>query len=167
MRYILILALYMGLFVFLRSLSLAMTYVSICGYRDKECIERIRQQQKACDMLNAAYHILVMMIAISISAGTILRMFNVDLLLTFDIVSLAVIFTCYVIFFILRFKLEDKYDLRNFYNDMVNYRLHQKVVTKDNDCEVSFIRSYEKTTKHKLFVNLWCCVYVIYLFLYQ
>lgn len=165
MKYIDLLILGLSLLLFLRSLSFAITYIHVYGYRDKECIERIRQQQKACDMLNAAYHILIMMIAISISAGTILRMFNVDLLLTFDIVSLAVIFTCYVIFFILKFKLESKYDLRNFYNDMVNYRLHQKVVTKDNDCEVSFIRSYEKTTKHKLFVNLWCCVCLIYLLL--
>lgn len=31
---------------------------------------------------------------------------------------------------------------------------------------VSFIRSYEKTTRHKLLANLWCCVFVICLLLY-
>ena len=100
------------------------------------------------------------------SAAIILRKYDVDFLQTFETASLVVVGICYALFFVLRFRLEVKYDLRNFYNHMINYRLHQKVVTKENDYEVSFIRGYEKTTRHKLFANLWCCVFVICLLLY-
>ena len=166
MTYIVLLTLCLSLFVFLRSLTFALTYLSLYGYRDKECIERIRQQQKACDRLNASYHIFMMIVAACLSAAIILRKSDVDFLQTFEIASLAVVGICYALFFVLRFRLEVKYDLRNFYNHMINYRLHQKVVTKENDYEVSFIRGYEKTTRHKLFANLWCCVFVICLLLY-
>lgn len=165
MKYIDLLILGLSLLLFLRSLSFAITYIHVYGYRDKECIERIRQQQKACDLLNASYNIFVMIIAAFLSAAAILRKFDADSLQTFDMVSLLAISICYAIFFAVRFRLEMKYKLRSFYNDMVSYRLQQNVVTKDNDHEVSFIRGYEKTTKHKLYANLWCCVCLIYLLL--
>ena len=34
-------------------------------------------------------------------------------------------------------------------NHMIDYRSKQKVVTEDNDYEVTFIRSYQKVMKHK------------------
>ena len=165
MNSIILLILCLSLFLFLRSLSFAMTYLSIYGYRDKECIERIRRQQKACDVLNASYHIFVIIITMCLSAGAIMRMFDVDFVQTFDIASLIVISICFVVFFVLKYKLEFKYDLRNFYNHMTYYRSLQKVVTEDNDHEVSFIRGYEKTKKHKAYVNLWYSVYLMLLLL--
>lgn len=165
MRTVLFLILCLSLFLFLRSLSFAMTYISIYGYRDKECIERIRRQQKACDVLNASYHIFVIVTNMCLSAGAIMRMFDVDFVQTFDIASSLVIGLCFVVFFVLKYKLEFKYDLRNFYNHMTYYRSLQKVVTEDNDHEVSFIRGYEKTKKHKAYVNLWYSVYLMLLLL--
>ena len=37
---------------------------------------------------------------------------------------------------------------------MIDYRSKQKVVTQDNDDEVSFIRSYRKVMKHKRDMNI-------------
>jgi hypothetical protein len=165
MKTVIFLILCLSLFLCLRSLSFAMTYISIYGYRDKECIERIRRQQKACDILNASYHIFVIIITICLSAGAIMRMFDVGFVQTFDIASLIVISICFVVFFVLKYKLEFKYDLRNFYNHMTYYRSLQKVVTEDNDYEVSFIRGYEKTMKHKIYANLCFLTYFIFLLL--
>ena len=165
MRTVLFLILCLSLFLSLRSLSFAMTYISIYGYRDKECIERIRRQQKACDVLNASYHIFVIVTNMCLSAGAVLRMLDVDFIQIYDIASLIVISVCFVVFFVLKYKLELKYDLRNFYNHMTYYRSLQKVVTEDNDHEVSFIRGYEKTMKHKAYVNLWYSVYLMLLLL--
>ncbi len=165
MKSVLFLILCLSLFLFLRSLSFAMTYISIYSYRDRECIERIRRQQKACDVLNASYHIFVIIITTCISSGAVLRMFDVDFVQTYGIASSLVIGLCFVVFFALKYRLELKYDLRNFYNHMTYYRSLQKVVTEDNDHEVSFIRGYEKTMKHKIYANLWCSVYLILLLL--
>lgn len=165
MKSIIFLILCLSLFLFLRSLSFAMTYLSIYGYRDKECIERIRRQQKACDILNASYHIFVIIITMCLLAGAVLRMLDVDFIQIYDIASLIVISICFVVFFVLKYKLELKYDLKNFYNHMTYYRSLQKVVTEDNDHEVSFIRGYEKTMKHKAYVNLWYSVCLILLLL--
>ena len=101
-----------------------------------------------------------------LSAGAVLRMLDVDFIQIYDIASLIVISICFVVFFVLKYKLEFKYDLRNFYNHMTYYRSLQKVVTEDNDHEVSFIRGYEKTMKHKAFVNLWY-VASLTLFMYE
>ena len=165
MKTVIFLILCLSLFLCLRSLSFAMTYISIYGYRDKECIERIRRQQKACDVLNASYHIFVIVTTMCLSAGAIMRMFDVGIVQTFDIASSVVISVCFVVFFVLKYKLELKYDLRNFYNHMTYYRSLQKVVTEDNDHEVSFIRGYEKTMKHKTYVSLWYSVYLMLLLL--
>ena len=165
MRTVVFLVLCLSLFLSLRSLSFAMTYISIYGYRDKECIERIRRQQKACDVLNASYHIFVIIITMCLSAGAIMRMLDVDFIQIYDIASSVVISVCFAVFFVLKYRLELKYDLRNFYNHMTYYRSLQKVVTEDNDHEVSFIRGYEKTKKHKAYVNLWYSVYLMLLLL--
>ena len=165
MRTVLFLILCLSLFLFLRSLSFAMTYISIYGYRDKECIERIRRQQKACDVLNASYHIFVIVTTMCLSAGAIMRMFDVGFVQTFDIASSVVISLCFVVFFVLKYRLELKYDLRNFYIHLTYYRSLLKIVTEDNDHEVSFIRGYKKAMKHKTYVSLWYSVYLMLLLL--
>ena len=100
-----------------------------------------------------------------LSAGAIMRMFDVDFVQIYDIALLIVISVCFAVFFALKYRLEFKYGLRNFYNHMTYYRSLQKVVTEDNDHEVSFIRGYEKTMKHKTYVSLWYSVYLMLLLL--
>ena len=154
MRTVLFLILCLSLFFSLRSLSFAMTYISIYGYRVKECIERILGQQKACDLLNAVYQFFVMLVSMYFAVEGILLLINKNFVKSFDITFFIAISICYITYFILRLKMETKYNLCNFYNHMIDYRSKQKVVTEDNDNEVSFIKSHEKVMKHKRNMNI-------------
>ena len=154
MKSIIFLILCLSLFLFLRSLSFAMTYINIYGYRDKECIERIRHQQKACDLLNAVYQFFVMLVSLYFAVECFLLFFDISSVKVFNVVSFIAITIAHISYFVLRFKMESGHDLCNFYNHMIDYRSKQKVVTKDNDDEVSFIRSYRKVMKHKRDMNI-------------
>lgn len=51
--------------------------------------------------------------------------------------------------------------LRNFCNDMVGYHARHKVVTEENDNEVSIIMGYRKTRMHKTKMNLWYVAFFV------
>lgn len=163
MEYIVLSVLAVCVYFFLRSFSFAMTHVSMYNYRDGECIERILKQQKACDLVNAAYQFFVMSVTACMVAEGIMLLLDATFIKQFNIVSLAVATVGYIAFFALKIRTETKHGLRNFYNDMVDYRARQEVVTQDNDHEVSFIMSYRKTMNHKVKMNLW---YVAFLALF-
>lgn len=165
MKSIVFLILCLSLFLTLRSLSFAMTYMNIYGYREKECIERICKRQMAVDLINATYHSFALLVNLLFAVNSSLYLLGIEYLQHSEIVSFIIITIAYVAFFILRYKLEIKYELHNFYADMLLYRSKQKVVTEDNDHEVSFIRGYEKTLKYKTYMNLWYVVSLI-LFMY-
>lgn len=154
MKSIIFLILCLSLFLFLRSLSFAMTYINIYGYRDKECIERIRHQQKACDLLNAVYQFFVMLVSLCFTVECFLLFFDISSVMVFSVASFVAITIAHTSYFVLRFKMETGHDLCNFYNHMIDYRSKQKVVTKDNDNEVSFIRAYREVMKHKRNMNI-------------
>ena len=118
------------------------------------CIERIVKQQKACDLLNTVYQAFVMLVSIHFAIECLQLYFNMNSISEFNIGSITTISICYIIYFILRFKMETKYNLGNFYNHMIDYRSKQKIVTQDNDNEVTFIRSYKKVMKHKRNINI-------------
>ena len=44
---------------------------------------------------------------------------------------------------------------------MVYYRSRQEVVTKDNDDEVDFLRTYRKVKKHIYYAVAWCVLIVV------
>lgn len=154
----------LGGFIFLRAFSFLLTYVELHRYRNSECIERIRKQQMACDVLCVSYHLFTMLAATFFITATALHLSETgdESMRMFYIVSLATIMVCYAIFFVLKAKKEIGYDLRNFYNDMVDYRSKQKVVTADNDHEVEFIMGYRHVMKHKRYVNMWFVAMLAY-----
>ena len=154
MKYLLILIFSLSAYFFLRSLSFLITCIDLYNYRDNMCIERIVKQQKACDLLNSVYQTFLMMVSVYLAIECIQRFFNMNLTIIFNLTSFIAISICYITYFILRFKMELKYELCNFYNHMIDYRSKQKVVTQDNDDEVSFIRSYRKVMKHKRDMNI-------------
>ena len=154
MKYFVLFIFCLSVYFFLRSLSFLIMYVDIYNYRVKMCIERIVKQQKACDLLNAVHQTFVMTVSMYLTIECIQQFFNMNFTTIFNLTPFVIITICYITYFILRFKMEVKYDLCNFYNHMIDYRSKQKVVTKDNDNEVSFIRSYEKVMKHKLSMNI-------------
>ena len=49
----------------------------------------------------------------------------------------------------------------SFYNNMVDYRSKQEVVTKDNDDEVDFLRTYRRVKKHIYYAVAWCVLIII------
>ena len=154
MKYLLLLFFCLCVYFFLRALSFLVTYVDIYNYREKICIERIVKQQKSCDLLNSVYQTFVMLVSTYLAIECFQLFFNMNSVRIFNIVSIITMSICYIAYFILRFKMETKHNLCNFYNHMIDYRSKQKVVTEDNDNEVSFIKSYEKVMKHKRDMNI-------------
>lgn len=154
MKYLLVFIFCVSVYFVLRSFSFLLMYTDLYGYRDIMCIERIVKQQKACDLLNTVYQAYVMLVSTYFAVESVLLGVNMSSIRVFSIVSIIAISIVYITYFILRFKMETKYHLGNFYNHMIDYRSKQKVVTRDNDNEVTFIRSYQKVMKHKRNINI-------------
>ena len=167
--YILILSLlFVSSFMMARAFSFGMIHVAMHGYRKSECIERIVNEQKACDFINATYQMTITVINFFIVIGCLSFLFDVNLISTFSWIALVIIFSLYVTFFVVKNKLMIRYNLPNFYNDMIDYRSKQKVVTKDNDNEVDFIRSYQKTINQKTKMNIWFIIsLILFLFIFK
>lgn len=165
MNSFILLLLLVSSFMMVRAFSFGMTHVTMHGYRKSECIERIVNEQKACDFINATYQFIITLINLYIIGGCLLVLFESSFMNTFKIIALLTIFSVYVAFFIIKSKTLIQFNLPNFYNNMVDYRSKQKVVTKDNDNEVDFIRSYQKTINQKIKMNIWFISSLI-LFLY-
>lgn len=154
MKYLLLSIFCLSSYLFLRAFSFLVTYIHLYDYREAMCIERIVKQQKACDILNSVYQAFVVMVTIHFAIESILLFFYTNSIRIFNISSIIAISMCYMVYFVLRYKMETKYHLGNFYNNMIDYRSKQKVVTQDNDNEVTFIRSYKKVMKHKRNINI-------------
>ena len=154
MKYFVLFVFCLSVYFFLRALSFVLTYISMYNYRVKECIERILGQQKACDLLNAVYQFFVMLVSLYFAVECFLLFFDISSVMVFNVASFVAITIAHTSYFVLRFKMETGHDLCNFYNHMIDYRSKQKVVTQDNDDEVSFIRSYRKVMKHKRDMNI-------------
>lgn len=164
MNYFILLLLLVSGCMMARAFSFGMIHVTMYKYRKSECIERIVNEQKACDFINATYQFVVTIINFFICFGCLFRTYAIE---TYNIVALAIISILYVTFFIIKNRLMIRYNLPNFYNDMVDYRSKQKVVSKDNDNEVDFIRSYQKTIYQKLKMNIWFIIsLIIFLFIF-
>ena len=149
MKYLLIFIFCISFYFVLRAFSFLLMYIDLYGYRDTMCIERIVKQQKACDLLNTVYQAFVVLISLHLAIECLQLCFGMNSIRVFNIGSITTISIVYITYFILRFKMETKYNLGDFYNHMIDYRSKQKVVTRDNDNEVTFIRSYQKVMKHK------------------
>ena len=154
MKYLLVFIFCLSVYFLLKALSFVITHIDLYNHRDTMCIERIVKQQKACDLLNTVYQAFVMLVSIHFVIEPILLLFNTNSIRVFNIGSITTISIVYITYCILRFKMETKYHLGNFYNHMIDYRSKQKVVTRDNDNEVTFIRSYQKVMKHKRNINI-------------
>ena len=149
MKYLLISIFCLSVYFLLRALSFLTTHIHLYSCRETICIERIVKQQKACDLLNTVYQAFVVLISLHFAIECLQLCFGMNSIRVFNIGSITTISIVYITYCILRFKMEMKYHLGNFYSHMIDYRSKQKVVTQDNDNEVTFIRSYKKVMKHK------------------
>ena len=137
MNYFILSLLLISGYMMVRAFSFGLIHATMYLYRKSECIERIVNEQKACDFINATYQFIVTIINFFICFGCLFKTHAKE---TYNIVALAIISILYVVFFIIKSKLMIRYNLPNFYNDMIDYRSKQKVVTKDNDNEVDLAR---------------------------
>lgn len=144
----------LSVFFVLKAFSFLATHIHLYSCREAICIERIAKQQKACDILNAVHQVFVMLVCLYLAVVCMQLLFNLHSIMVINIVSIIVISLCYITYFVLRFKMETKYHLGNFYSNMIYYRLKQEVVTEDNDYEVTYIRSYKKVMNHKRSINI-------------
>lgn len=154
MEYLLISILCLSVYFLLRALYFVVTYIDLYNHRDTMCIEHIVKQQKACDLLNTVYQVFVVQVSLHIAIECLQMSFNENSIRESNMGSIITISICYIIYFILIFRMETKHHLGNFYNHMIDYRSKQKVVTRDNDNEVRFIRSYQIVMKHKRNINI-------------
>lgn len=153
----------LGAFILIRALSFVFMQIDFVKNCEKFCIERIAKEQKSCDKLIMAYHSFIMCVGTWISIIGFALLFKMNNFFIINIICFIILFIAYNIYFFLKQKYLIGNDLPNFYNNMIDYRSKQKVVTKDNDNEVNFIRSYRKIQKHFYFINFWMISSIIYL----
>lgn len=159
MQIITYVAIVLGLLAVVRSISLASLQNKLIGYRDKGCIARIVQQQKACDKIVRAYYVVVVLIGLWIMAlGLHIAIVKSALPVWAYTVLPACLCCLCAAYFIYRASLMKKFDLVRFYDEMKAYRQAQEVVTADNDHEVNFIRAYNKAVGHTKYMLFWIVV---------
>ena len=153
---------FIGAFIACRSLSFAAIQLEMFGLRKSMCIKRIVHEQRACDALISVYHILVVLIGfwmMILGGWEVFRECTPPEVL--GIMCPLMLVILFIGYFALRIYVGAGYDLSDFYDDMVAYRKKQEVVTKDNDNEVSFIRSYKRVKKHFWYALIWTGLLII------
>ena len=165
--------LWFNIICFIISINLVIRYTSFAAtqwylhsFRDIECIERIRRKQKYSDIIVANYNTIS---AITHLLGTITfiaHAFNLYL----DIQNVIIFASCLIVLILCymasEYYLKKKRGLTNFYNVMMAYKKDEDVVTEDNDHEVRFIQTYDKTKNNMLWSVIWI-LYVIALCVYN
>ncbi len=159
MKILILVIVLLGVFLTARYFSFAGTKWYLFSLRDGICIERFRQEQKACDAIVASYNTTAMLTHLW---GTIMLM---SCLFNFSISSTALlIISCIVCVLLLMqvvcsYTIDKKYDLRNFYSAVVEFKRNEDVVGEDNDYEVRFIQTYNEINNERW----WNAIWVIYI----
>lgn len=148
-----------------RALSFAVIQWEMFSLRKTMCIERIVHEQRACDLLIAIYHSLVVCIGLWLMLLGGWEVFNDSIVpLILCATTPIILLILFIVYLLLRIYLNTGYGLTDFYNDMVSYRSKQEVVTKDNDNEVSYIRSYKRVRNQKWYACGWMFFIVVIMF---
>ena len=150
-----------GTIIACRSLSFAVVQLDMIGYHSASCIKRLVKEQKSVDILVSLYHIAVSLFGLWLIIYATFSFENYAIGLTLQyILPLCCIFA-FIVFWAFYFYFEKKYSLKVFYANMVDYRSKQEVVTKDNDDEVDFLRTYRRVKKHIYYAAAWCVLIVV------
>ena len=150
----------LGVFLTARYFSLAGTKWYLFSIRDSICIDRFRLKQKAGDIIIVSYNTTA---ALAHLWGTIMLM---SCLFKFSISSRTLlIISCVVCILLLiqvvcRYMIDKKYDLRIFYQSVVEFKRNEDVVGEDNDYEVRFIQTYNEIKSERWWNAIWI-VYIV------
>lgn len=149
-----------GVFLTARYISFACTKWEIFSLRDSICIEKFRQKQKTGDVIIASYNTTA---ALTHLWGAIML---TSCLFSFTISSTVLFMVSCIVCAILllqvvcRYKIDRKYDLKTFYNAVVEFKCNEKVVGEDNDYEVRFIQTYNEIKSERWWNAIWI-VYIV------
>lgn len=161
MQIICYVAIALGLYIAVRSVSLLSLYLKLIRLRGEHCIARIIEQQKACDRIIAAYYLVSVFVGLWIAALG-LYVVTVDEGLPWYLIVVAPACLCvfYVSYYVYRAIQMKKFELSRFHDDMVAYRSAQKTVTPDNDHEVNFLRAFKQVKKQSWLMLFWAVLTV-------
>lgn len=152
-----------GAIVACRAFSFAIIQWDLYNHRGASWLKRVVKEQKVSDIMVAFYHMSVTMLGIWIATIGILKgafpLYATNIVM---VTGLLIVFLMFAVYWIMYFVLHKKYNLKMFYNNMVSYRKKQEVVTKDNDFEVNFLKTYRRAKKHIYYSIIW----VILLFIF-
>lgn len=150
----------LGVFLTARYFSFASTKWYLFSLRDSICIERFRQKQKAGDIIIASYNTTA---ALTHLWGTIMLMsylFNFSISSTILLMTSCIVCALIILQVVCRYVIDKKYDLRNFYSAVVEFKRNEDVVGEDNDYEVRFIQTYNEIKSEKWWNAIWT-VYIV------
>lgn len=151
-----------GAVIACRALSFAAIQWEMFGLRKSMTIERLLNEQKTCDALIGVYHLLVTTVGIWMMIMGSWEIFNQTIPpQTISMATPIVLITGFLGYISARIYFEAGYDLGGYYNEIVDYRKKQETVTKDNDNEVTFLRSYRRVKRHFWYSIVW----MIFLFM--
>ena len=156
---ILVLAI-LGVFLTAGYFSFAGTKWYLFSLRDSICIERFRQKQKAGDVIIASYNTTA---ALTHLWGTFMLMsclFNFTISSTILLMTSCIVCALILLQVVCRYTIDRKYDLRNFYLSVVEFKRNEDVVGEDNDYEVRFIQTYNEIKSERWWNAIWI-IYII------
>lgn len=158
-----ILLMILSVFLFVRKFQMFDIYLFDYDYHETVTNERIKKFQLICDAFCVSYYLIITLVCGYYSYVCISNVFDIkpDTYNTINIVLISLLFFLITTFLIIKSFLYKKFGVNDFYNNMVEYRSKQKVVTKDNDDEVSFLRSYKDLNKIEIYSYVWLLIGVI------
>lgn len=154
-----------GVFLTARYLSLAGTKWYLFSLRDTICIERFRQKQKACDVIIASYNTTVALTHLWSAIMFISYLFNFSISSTIILQTAAIVEVLLLLQIVCQHIIDKKYDLRHFYDAVVEMKRNEDVVGEDNDYEVNFIQSYNEIKSEMWWSLIWM-VYILFISVY-
>lgn len=138
----------------LRALYFVVLDIYFC--KNSYCtVERIVNPQKACDKVQCVFSVFRALLWIWLLCVYAFGYFKVDIsMLVFNTISMGVLGLTFIAYNTIKRFMMAKYELRYFYNSLVEYRSNLEVMTEDNDCEVNFIKSYDKVKRNTVTITL-------------
>ena len=160
MKILILILVIFGVFLTARYFSFASTKWSLFSLRDSICIERFRQKQKAGDVIIASYNTTAALAHLWCAILLVSCLFNFSISSTVLLTTSCIVCALLLLQVVCRYAIDRKYDLRNFYNAVVEFKRNEDVVGKDNDYEVNYIRTYNEIKSERWWSALWI-VYII------
>jgi hypothetical protein len=140
-----------------RSIFLFFTAWSITSYRSINTIPRLRDKQHAIDILGVIYRFIMILFWCYITLFLKNIYLNTIPGTFFGFIPFIIILF-FMIYHMIGYYLDNKYDIETFYYDLVEYKKKEKKVTSDNDYEVEFKQTYNKYNIQKKFVFLYVII---------